>query len=58
MERLSDIVKCLICGYEMSGTTVLSELIRHHPAIDGRFEIGFFCSKISRNIKNLFIESF
>jgi len=41
MERLSDIVKCLICGYEQSGTTVLSELIRHHPAVDGRFEIGF-----------------
>lgn len=40
MERLSDIVKCLICGYELSGTTALSELVRHHPDLDGRFEIG------------------
>jgi len=34
-------LKCIICGFEHGGTTMLSELIRQHPAVDGRFEIGF-----------------
>jgi hypothetical protein len=32
---------CIICGYECSGTTLVSELVRQHPGVDGRFECGF-----------------
>ena len=32
---------CIICGYARSGTTLVAELIRQHPQIDGRFECGF-----------------
>lgn len=32
---------CLVCGYERGGTTLIAELIRQHPLLDGRFEIGF-----------------
>jgi hypothetical protein len=32
---------CIICGYERGGTTLISQLIRQHPDIDGRFECGF-----------------
>jgi len=35
------VLHCLICGYERGGTTLLSELIRQNPRIDGRFECGF-----------------
>lgn len=36
-----DALLCLIAGFEHSGTTPLSELIRQHPGVDGRFETGF-----------------
>lgn len=32
---------CIICGCARSGTTLVSELLRQHPAVDGRFECGF-----------------
>jgi hypothetical protein len=32
---------CIICGFERGGTTLIAELIRQHPRIDGRFECGF-----------------
>ena len=31
---------CVICGYAQGGTTLLSQFVRQHPRIDGRFEIG------------------
>ena len=34
-------VICLVCGYERGGTTLVSELIRQNPEVDGRFECGF-----------------
>lgn len=37
---------CLICGYERSGTTVVAELLRQYPHIDGRFECGFLLSAV------------
>jgi hypothetical protein len=36
---------CIICGYERGGTTLVSELLRQHPGIDGRFEGGFLLAK-------------
>jgi len=36
---------CIICGFERSGTTVVAELLRQHPKIDGRFECGFLLAK-------------
>ena len=40
MEDLNGILSCVICGLEKGGTTVLSELIRQSPSVDGRFECG------------------
>lgn len=36
---------CIICGFERSGTTVVAELLRQHPKMDGRFECGFLLAK-------------
>ena len=63
MEHVPNL-KCIICGFEHGGTTVLSELVRQHPRVDGRFEIGFLLDRhISRfyrpdNVFVDFVESF
>ncbi|GAB4524015.1 MAG: hypothetical protein Fur0018_07260 [Anaerolineales bacterium] len=36
---------CLVCGYERGGTTLVGELIRQHPRMDGRFEVGFLLAE-------------
>jgi hypothetical protein len=38
---MDDPLFCLVCGFERGGTTLVAELIRQHPEIDGRFECGF-----------------
>jgi hypothetical protein len=47
-------LKCLIAGFIHSGTTMLSELIRQHPEIDGRFEIGFLATPTWDEYKQTF----
>lgn len=34
-------LKALICGFEHSGTTLVSEILRQHPQLDSGFEGGF-----------------
>ena len=34
-------LKVLLCGFEHSGTTLVSELLRQHPQLDSGFEGGF-----------------
>lgn len=36
---------CLVCGYERGGTTLVAELIRQNPDMDGRFECGFLLAE-------------
>ena len=31
----------LVCGFEHSGTTLVSEILRQHPQLDSGFEGGF-----------------
>ena len=40
-----DPLYCIICGFERSGTTLVAELLRQHPKIDGRFECGFLLAE-------------
>ncbi len=47
------VLHCLICGYERGGTTLVSELIRQHPRIDGRFEGGFLLGNTPRDFAAL-----
>ena len=44
---------CIICGYERGGTTLVSEIIRQHPKLDGRFEIGFLLADTPQNFRSL-----
>lgn len=39
MEQIS-VLKGLVCGFERSGTTLVSQLLRQHPWIDTGFEVG------------------
>ena len=39
-EKLTDIVLCLVCGLQHSGSTMLGELLRAAPGVEGRFEAG------------------
>jgi len=36
---------CIVCGFERGGTTLIAELIRQHPKVDGRFEGGFLLAE-------------
>jgi len=36
----SNTLLCLVCGFAHGGTTMLGELLRQHPRVDGRFEAG------------------
>ena len=38
---MDDPLFCIVCGFERGGTTLIAELIRQDPGIDGRFECGF-----------------
>ena len=36
---------CILCGFAQGGTTLISEFVRQHPCIDGRFEIGLMLAE-------------
>lgn len=38
---MDDVLFCVVCGFERGGTTLVAELIRQYPDVDGRFECGF-----------------
>ncbi len=44
---------CLVCGYERGGTTLVGELIRQHPQMDGRFEGGLLLAENSADFATL-----
>jgi hypothetical protein len=39
-ESLTDILAVIMAGFEHSGTTMASELLRQHPVLDNGFEGG------------------
>ncbi len=39
-QKISDIVLCLVCGLQHSGSTMLGELLRAAPGCESRFEAG------------------
>ena len=40
-------LKAIVCGFEHSGTTLVSEILRQHPRLDSGFEGGFlFCENV------------
>lgn len=48
---MKEILKFIITGYERSGTTMLSEVFRNHPAVDSGFECGvLMCERPSEFI--------
>jgi Sulfotransferase family len=42
-------LKVVVCGYERGGTSLIAELLRQHPALDGGFEGGFLLGKKPRD---------
>jgi len=38
-------LKAVVCGYERGGTSLMAELLRQHPYLDGGFEGGFLLGK-------------
>lgn len=38
-------MKAVVYGYERGGTSLIAELLRQHPALDGGFEGGFLLGK-------------
>jgi hypothetical protein len=43
----------LVCGFEKSGTTLLNEILRRHPALDSGFEVGVLLADSPRDFKTL-----
>ncbi len=41
----NDPLKAIICGFEHSGTTLVSEILRQHPQLDSGFEGGFLLNE-------------
>jgi hypothetical protein len=42
------LLKCIICGPEHSGTTLISDLLRQVPGIDAGFEVGVLLAQTPR----------
>jgi len=48
-----DVIFCVICGLERSGTTLVSELLRQVPGVDAGFEIGVLLGDTPRDFPRL-----
>lgn len=44
-------LKAIVCGYEKSGTTLLNEILRRHPALDSGFECGILFGNSPREFR-------
>jgi|GEM_PF-732884 hypothetical protein len=42
-------LKAIICGFEHSGTTLVSEILRQHPQLDSGFEGGFLLNETAED---------
>lgn len=47
------VLHCIVCGFERGGTTLVAELIRQHPQMDGRFEGGLLLVDTPRDFLSL-----
>ncbi len=43
----------LVCGFEKSGTTLLNEILRRHPALDSGFECGMLLGNSPRDFPGI-----
>jgi len=51
--KVKNYVKAIICGFEGGGTTLLSEIVKMHPTIEGGFEGGFLLCKTPREFSSI-----
>jgi hypothetical protein len=45
MDSRNQPLKAIVCGYERGGTSLIAELLRQHPDLDGGFEGGFLLAR-------------
>jgi len=53
MDSKNNPLKAIICGYERGGTSLIAELLRQHPDLDGGFEGGFLLGKRPRDFLSI-----
>jgi sulfotransferase family protein len=52
-ERAPQALAALVCGFEKSGTKLLNEILRRHPALDSGFECGFLLGETPRQFPSI-----
>jgi hypothetical protein len=50
---ISNILKLIVCGFENSGTTLVSTILCQHPRLDSGFECGFLLGQSPRDFPNI-----
>lgn len=53
MDSTNLTLKAIVCGYERGGTSLIAELLRQHPDLDGGFEGGFLLGKRPRDFLSI-----
>jgi hypothetical protein len=53
MDSKNPPLKAILCGYERGGTSLIAELLRQHPDLDGGFEGGFLLGKSPRDFLSI-----
>jgi hypothetical protein len=53
MDSRKNPLQAIVCGYERGGTSLIAELLRQHPTLDGGFEGGFLLGKKPRGFLSL-----
>jgi hypothetical protein len=53
MDSKNPPLKVILCGYERGGTSLIAELLRQHPDLDGGFEGGFLLGKSPRDFLSI-----
>ncbi len=49
---LKDILHCIVAGFEHSGTTLMTDLLRQHPTLDSGFEGGLLLKESPQEFLN------
>lgn len=49
---LHDILHCIVAGFEHSGTTLMTDLLRQHPTLDSGFEGGLLIKESPQDFLN------
>jgi hypothetical protein len=50
---ISDVLKLIVCGFENSGTTLVSTVCCQHPRLDSGFECGFLLGDTPRDFPTI-----